>query len=67
MEEIDLSAKIHLETDKMYGLMDGADPEGFDDYTVYESDETLKRKIGLPQLTAARLICSQHRKKVFFG
>ena len=66
-QEIELSATIHLETDKMHGLVEDIDPEDFHDLTVYESNEALKRKIGLPQLTAARMVCAQHGKKVFFG
>lgn len=57
---------IHFETDKMYHVKD-IDPENYNDSTVYQSDHMLKRKIGLPQLTAARMICGQHDRKLFFG
>ena len=43
------------------------DPDDFKDNTVYESNRQLRRKIGRPQLTAARIVASTHSKKVFFG
>ena len=58
---------MHFETDKMKGLVDDLEPEDFRDNTIYESNYQLKRKIGRPQLTAARIVCSAHSKKVFFG
>jgi hypothetical protein len=51
----------------MHGMFDDMDPEDFNDSTVYESDPALKRKMGRPQLTAGRIVSSQHSKKVFFG
>jgi len=68
-DEIELSTNIHIATDELYGLdpQKVGTPDEADDYTLYESDDALKRKIGLPQLTAARIVCSMHNKKVFFG
>ena len=66
-EEIDQSTTIHFETDKMKGMYTHLNEDDFRDCTIYESDYLLKRKIGLPQLTAARMVCSHHAKKVFFG
>lgn len=51
----------------MHGTGDDRDPDEYNDYTVYESNRSLRRKIGRPQLTAARIVCSTHQKKVFFG
>ena len=51
----------------MHGIYDGVDPEDFNDYTIYRADTQIKRKIGLPQLTAARMVSAQHGKKLFFG
>ena len=65
--DIDISMTIHFETDKMLADSGGVAEEEFDDFTVYEVDTLLKRKIGLPQLTAARIMCSIQNKKVFFG
>lgn len=65
--EIDASQTIHFETDKMKDAAENFDPENFNDFTVYESNASMKRKIGKPQLTTARIVCAQHGKKVFFG
>ena len=46
--DIELSPNIHLETDKMYGIIDDMVAEDFHDLTVYVSEHNLKRKIGLP-------------------
>lgn len=67
MEDIDVSPSVFFETDKMHGVVDGKDPDDFNDHTVYEHDPLLRRKIGLPQLTAGRIVSAQHNKKVFFG
>ena len=66
-EEIDMSPILFFETDKMKGVVDDMNPEDFHDSTVYQIDAALKRKIGLPQMTAARISCSSHGKKAFFG
>jgi hypothetical protein len=47
--------------------VDGLDPADYKDHTIYESNEFLRRKIAKPQLTAARIMCATHGKKVFFG
>lgn len=39
---------LFYETDKMKGIVEDMDPEDFNDYTVYQNDPGLKRKIGLP-------------------
>ena len=51
----------------MKGVEEDMEPEEFNDYTVYQDDPFLKRKIGLPQMTAARIVSSHQNKKVFFG
>ncbi len=51
----------------MYGIGENIDPEDYNDHTVYMADINLKRKIGLPQLTAGRIVCSHHQKRVYFG
>ena len=66
-QEIDQSQIIHFETDKMKEEEPDIDPESYNDYTIYESNRKLKRKIAKPQLTASRIVCAQHSKKVFFG
>lgn len=66
-EEIDLSPVLFFETDKMKGEVEDMEPEDFHDHTVYQDDPGLKRKIALPQMTAARIVCSHHNKKAFFG
>lgn len=66
MEEVDLSPTIFFETDKMRGIGD-CDPEDYQDYTVYQHDRARKAKVGLPQLTAARLACDMHNCQIFFG
>lgn len=66
MEEVDLSPTVFFETDKMRGI-DGIDPSQYADWTVYQHDRVHKAKVGLPQLTAARQVCSHHNCQVFFG
>ena len=66
MEEVDVSPAIFFETDKMHQI-EGVNPEDYQDWTVYYHDQAHKAKVGLPQLTAARLACSQHNCQVFFG
>jgi hypothetical protein len=62
-----MSHVLHFETDKMKGIYTHLDEDDFKDCTIYESDYNLKRKIGKAQLTAGRMVCSHHSKKVFFG
>ena len=47
-EQVDLSQVIHFEADKLVHMQEQVDPESNHDHTVYQSDQTLKRKIGLP-------------------
>lgn len=38
------------------------------DYTVYEADRQLKRKIVKPEISVAKFVCSSgQNKKLFFG
>lgn len=41
--------------------------EESNDYTVYEADRSLKRKIVKPEMSVAKYACSSHNKKLFFG
>ena len=41
--------------------------EDNNDYTVYEADRKLKRKIVKPEISVAKFACSTHNKKLFFG
>lgn len=41
--------------------------EDAEDYTVYEADKSLRRKIVRPELTIAKYACSTPNKKLFFG
>ena len=44
----------------MYGIGENIDPEDYNDHKIYMADLNLRRKIGLPQLTAGRIVSSQH-------
>ena len=44
-----------------------SDEQSNTDFRIFMAEERLKRKIWLPQLTAARMQCSMFEKKVFFG
>lgn len=41
--------------------------EEANDYTVYETDKSLKRKIAKPEISTAKFACSTPNKKLFFG
>lgn len=41
--------------------------EEAEDYTIYEADKTLKRKIVKPEISIAKYACSTANKKLFFG
>ena len=41
--------------------------EEAEDYTIYEADKTLRRKIVRPELSIAKYACSTANKKIFFG
>jgi hypothetical protein len=41
--------------------------EDANDYTVFETERTLKRKIVKPEISIAKYACSTANKKLFFG
>ncbi len=41
--------------------------EEAEDYTVYEANSQLKRKIAKPEMSVAKYACSTPNKKLFFG
>jgi hypothetical protein len=51
------------QTTRYFSEMD----EEANDYTIFETDRMLKRKMARPELSIAKYACSTHNKKLFFG
>lgn len=49
-----------MESDKLKALGYNLEEVDLRDFTVYENDSQMKRKIGLPQLTAARVLSQKN-------